>query len=62
MVSTSIISADSSSSFLFFIKTNKKDLLINEDFNDVFIQSPITTGVLRLDQDSNSNSSDEIGL
>jgi hypothetical protein len=46
----------------FFIKTNKKDLLINEDFNDVFIQSPITTGVLRLDQDSNSNSSDEIGL
>ena len=52
--------------FIYILNTNRQAILLNEDFNDVFIQSPLPTGVLRMNDDinldSNSDSSEGLAL
>ena len=48
--------------FIYIVNTNRQAILVNEDYNDVFVQQPIEANVLRLDIDSNSDTSEGFEL
>jgi hypothetical protein len=46
----------------FFIKKNRMAIIVNEEFNDVFIQETLTNGILYMDLEAHSDSSEGLAL